>query len=90
MEPDPHNKATTEYFAEAAERKRSRRGWVIWLFVLGISLLFLYLFNHGLVSGAFGIALAIAGIIGVFLFLAFLSTKPFGHSDFSWRWWWFR
>jgi hypothetical protein len=90
MEPDPHSKAVIDYLVDQEQRKRSWRGWVIFLGILGTSLALLYLFNHGFVSGWIGNVFAIAGIIGVFLFLAFLSTKAFGHSDFSSRWWWLR
>ena len=79
MQPDPHNKEIMEYLADTEGRKKSRRGWVIWLIVCAVSYLFLYLFNHGLVSGLLGTVLAIAGVIGVLLFIAFLSTKAFGH-----------
>jgi hypothetical protein len=90
MSLDPHNKAVIDHLLAAQERKRSQRGWIVWLTVLAVSLGCLYLFNHGLVSGRVGTALAIAGIIGVLLFLVFLSTKPFGRSDSSIRWWWLR
>jgi hypothetical protein len=33
---------------------------------------------------------AIVGIVGVFLFLAFLSTKAYGFAASSFRWWWMR
>ena len=81
-----------DYLVNEQDRRRSRRTWVIVMMVLAVSLGALYLFNHGYVSGWLGITIAIAGIAGVFAFLIFLSTKPYGHSDFSfsWRslWWW--
>ena len=90
MQPDPHNKAVLDYLADHQERRRSRRSWIIWLVIAASSLGALYVFNHGYVSGWLGNTLAIAGIIGVLLFFAFLSTKPYGRSDSSFRWWWFR
>ena len=90
MEIDPRDKAFVDHVVERDERRRSTRSWVIWLCILAVSYGLLYLFNHDYVSGWFGNVLAIAGIVGVFLFLAFLSTKPFGHGDSSIRWWWFR
>ncbi len=90
MEIDPHNKAVLDYMVDKQEHRRARRSWVVWLVILASSLGALYLFNHGYVSGWLGNTFAIAGVVGVFLFLAFLSTKPFGHSDSSFRWWWFR
>jgi len=86
---DPKNKAMVDGLVDAEERKRSRRRWLTWLTVLGLSLAVLYAFNHGLISGMVGNVLAVAGIVGVFLFLVFLSTKPFGRGDTSIRWWWF-
>ena len=90
MEIDPHDKAMIDNLVEAEGRAKSRSGWTTALIVLGISLVLLYLFNSGLVSGWVGITLAIAGVFGVFVFLVFLSTKPYGHSDTSSRWWWLR
>jgi hypothetical protein len=87
---DPHNKAVIDALVDAEQRQRTRRGWIIWLVVLALSLTSLYLFNHDLVSGWIGTALAIGGVVGILLFLVFLSTKPFGHSDSSYRWWWLR
>ena len=90
MEPDPYNKGVIDYLVTKQEQKRSRRAWIVFVLILGVSLTLLYLFNHGVVSGVLGNILALVGIAGVVLFLGFLSTKPFGHSDTSFRWWWFR
>src|SRR5256885_17187431 len=90
LQVDPHDKAMIDVLIDAGARKRSRRAWRIWLLVLGLSLTSLYLFNHGFVSGWFGMTLAVGGVLGVLLFLAFLSTTPFGHGDSSLRWWWMR
>jgi hypothetical protein len=84
----PHHKAMMDVLLDGQRRKRSRRAWLVWLTILVLSLLALYLFNHDIVSGAIGSALAIAGVVGIFGFLIFLSTKPFGRSDSSFRWWW--
>jgi hypothetical protein len=56
--------------------------------VLTISLVFLYAFNHDLISGWLGTTIAVLGIAGVFGFLAFLSTFPFGQGDGFFGWWW--
>jgi hypothetical protein len=85
---DPRDKALIDFVVDEDQRKSSRRGWKIWLPELVLSLICLYAFNHDFVSGWFGTVLGVGGAIGVFLFLAFPSTKPFGHSDFSFRWWW--
>lgn len=87
---DPHQKAMVDALVEQEARKRSGRRWVLWLAVLGLSLMSLYAFNHGWISGWVGNAAAIAGILGVFLFLAFLSTLSFGGGSSSFRWWWLR
>jgi len=84
---DPRQKDMVDRLYEVERRKRSRKAWVIWLSVLAISLAILYGFNHGLISGWFGNWLAFAAIVGVILFLAFLSTKPFGRGDASFPWW---
>ena len=86
----PSAKAATDALFEAEQRKRSRRSWIVWLSVLVASLVALYLFNHDFISGWLGQGFAIAGIVGVFLFLAYLSTKWYGHSTSSFRWWWWR
>jgi len=90
VEIDPHDKSTIDYMVDNQERKRSRRVWIAWLIILSVSLGCMYLFNHDLVSGWFGVTIGIAGAVGAFLFLVFLSTKPYGHSDSSFRWWWLR
>jgi hypothetical protein len=87
---DPRQKAMVDALIDAQERKRSSRRWGIWLAVLGASLASLYAFNHGFITGWFGNIVAITGIIGVFLFLAFLSTLPFGRGESSFKWWWLR
>lgn len=87
---DPHQKAYVDMLADSQERKRSRRSWVVWVVILAIGLACLYAFNHGFVTGAAGNAVAIVGIVGVFLFLAFLSTKAYGVAAASFRWWWMR
>ena len=86
----PSSKAAMDVAFEVEQRKRSTRSWIVWLSVLAASLVALYLFNHDLISGWPGQGLAIAGIIGVFLFLAYLSTKWYGQSPSSFRWWWWR
>jgi cell division protein FtsW (lipid II flippase) len=86
----PSAKAAMDVVFEVEQRKRSRRSWIIWLAVLLASLIALYLFNHDLIAGWPGQALAIAGIIGVILFLAYLSTRWYGRSTSSFRWWWLR
>ena len=90
MEADPHDKAILDYFADIRERRRSRRAWVAWIAVLAASLFCLFLFNHGFVDGWFGALLGLGGVLGVFLFLAFLSTKAYGRGESSFRWWWMR
>ena len=87
---DPKQKAMVDALVDAQERKRSGRRWVTWLAVFGVSMAILYAFNHEFITGWFGNILAIAGIVGVFLFLAFLSTLPFGSGASSFRWWWLR
>jgi hypothetical protein len=87
---DPRQKAMIDALVEQQERKRSGRRWILWLSVLSSSLASLYAFNHGLITGWFGNIVAIAGVAGVFLFLAFLSTLPFGRGDSSFSWWWLR
>jgi phosphate/sulfate permease len=87
---EPHHKAYVDMLADAEQRKRSRHSWIVWLSLLGISLACLYAFNHGFITGAVGTAVAIVGIVGVFLFLAFLSTKAYGFAASSFRWWWMR
>jgi hypothetical protein len=90
VEIDPHAKSTIDYIIDQQERRASRRAWIVWLIILGVSLCCMYLFIHDVVSGWLGITIGIAGAVGAFLFLMFLSTKPYGHSDFSFRWWWLR
>jgi hypothetical protein len=87
---DPRQKDMIDALVDAQERKRAGRQWVTWLTVLAVSLAGLYAFNHGFVSGWLGNTLAIVGIVGIFLFLAFLSTLPFGRGDSSFKWWWLR
>jgi hypothetical protein len=87
MQIDPRDKAFIDFVVDEEQRKSSRRGWKIWLVVLGLSLTCLVLYNQNFVTGWFGMALAGGGALGVLLFLAFLSTKPFGHSDYSFWWW---
>jgi hypothetical protein len=85
---DPRDKAFIDFVVDEEQRKSSRHGWRFWLVELGLSLICLYVFNHDFVTGWFGMVLAGGGALGVFLFLAFLSTKPYGHSDISYLWWW--
>ena len=87
---DPHQKAYVDMLADGEQRKRSRRSWVVWVGILAVSLASLYAFNHGFITGAIGNAVAIGGIVGVFLFLAFLSAKAYGRAAASFRWWWMR
>lgn len=90
VEVPPHAKAALDVLFEAEQRKRTRRRWLVWISALFLSLSVLVLFNHGVISGPLGSAFAVGGIVGVFLFLAFLSTKVFGRSNSSVRWWWIR
>lgn len=87
MEIDPHDKAMIDNVVDVQERSKSRRDWVIALVTLGVSLLFLHMVNSDSVSGWLADAFAVLGVLGILVFLAFLSTKPFGRSDYSWRWW---
>ena len=90
MEVDPHDKSILDYQVDKLEAKRTWRGWILWLTILVVSLCALFLFNNEFVTGWLGLTFAIGGVLGVFLFLAFLSTKPFGHGDSTARWWWMR
>jgi hypothetical protein len=85
---DPRDRAFIDSLVDEEQRKSSRRGWRFWIIELALSVACLVAFKFGLLTGWFGLVLAGGGALGVLLFLAFLSTKPFGHSDFSFRWWW--
>ena len=88
VDPDPHQKIFVDGLYEAKQRRRSWRAWIVWCSVLTISLVFLYAFNHDLITGWLGTTIAVLGIAGVFGFLAFLSTFPFGQGDGFFGWWW--
>ena len=88
MNIDPKDKQVIDIVVDDESNRKSVRSWIVWIIVLVISLCALYLVNHDYVTGILGKTLAVSGILGVFLFIAFLSTKPFGRSNSSifWRW----
>ena len=87
---DPHQKTYVDMLADAEAQERSRRSWIIWLAIFCVSMACIYAFNHDYITGRLGSVLALASVIGVGLFVIFLSTKAFGRSSSSFRWWWMR
>lgn len=73
---------------DADERRRDRRGWSFWLTVLALSLAAGWACRYDAIPGSIRIALAVLGAIGALLFLAFLSTKPFGRGFYNGPEWW--
>jgi hypothetical protein len=85
---DPKNKAMIDAYIDVVERDRSKRAWQFWLFVAAASVAGLYLVRFEWLHQYVRLALAIVGVIGLLLFLAFLSTKPFGRAYYAGPSWW--
>jgi hypothetical protein len=85
---DPKNKAMIDAYLEVEGRYRSRKAWQFWLFVAATSIAALYLVRYEWLPQVVRLGLAIVGGIGLLLFLAFLSTKPFGRGYYAGPSWW--
>jgi hypothetical protein len=70
------------------EREKSRRAWRFWFVVAAVSIAAMYLVRYDSLPGLLRIALAAVGGLGFLLFLAFLSTKPFGRNYYAGPSWW--
>ena len=87
---DPKTKAMIDALVEVSERERSRRAWSFWLFIAAVSLAALWTVRYEVIPDVIRLALAVIGGVGLLLFLAFLSTKPFGRGYYAGpAWWWF-
>jgi hypothetical protein len=85
---DPKNKAMIDAYLDVRDRDRSRRAWQFWLFVAAVSTGALWLVRYDWIPQYFRLSLVIVGGIGLLLFLAFLSTKPFGRGYYAGPSWW--
>jgi hypothetical protein len=89
-EPSPKDRAMIDAVIEVNERERKRQGWRRALTIAGISLVALVAVRLEALPSVVRAGLAVGGLIGMLGFLVFLSTKPFGRSNFSgsfWAWW---
>ncbi len=90
VEIDPKDKAMIDALVESRERERSRRAWSFWLCVGAASFAALWCVRYEFIPFAVRVALVAVGGLGMLLFLAFLSTKPFGRGYYAGpAWWWF-
>ena len=89
-EVDPESKMMIDALVDVSDRERSRRAWSFWLTVAGVSLLALWCVRYDFLPNIVRLGLAVVGGVGLLLFLAFLSTKPFGRGFYAGpAWWWF-
>jgi len=89
-EPNPSDRAMLDAVLEVNERERNRQGWRRALTVAAISLVALLTVRLEAFPPVVRLGFAVLEAIGMVAFLVFLSTKPFGRSDYSgvfWAWW---
>ena len=87
--PDPRDKAMIDAFVEVNARERSGRAWSFWLTVAAVSLGMLWSVRIEFIPNALRLLFAVLGGVGLLLFLAFLSMKPFGRNLYAGpEWWW--
>jgi hypothetical protein len=81
---NPKDQAGIDAIIDVAERERSLRWWRIWLLVAALSLGAVSVSAFDVLPDIVRIGLFVAGALGIFLFVFFLSTKePYGQSDFA-------
>lgn len=89
MQVDPKAKLALDALIEADERRRDRRAWSFWVTIGVASICAGWISRIESLPGVIQIGLLAFGGIGAILFLAFLSTKPFGRNFYNGpEWWW--
>jgi hypothetical protein len=89
MQIDPRDAARLDALTDLTRRVKSRRVWRVWLIVAVVSLGLILLAQFDPIHLYLRAAMAVIGLAGLLLFLVFLSTKPYGHSNSHgfWGWW---
>jgi hypothetical protein len=89
MRIDPRDAAHLDAMIDSTRRKKSRRTWPVWLIVAVTSLGLILLAQFDSIHLYLRATMAVTGLVGLLLFLVFLSTKPYGRGNSSgfWGWW---
>jgi uncharacterized membrane protein YkvI len=88
MEIDPESKSAIDALVAFEQRRSDRRAWSFWLAVAVLSVIAALASRIQSLPELLQAGFLIVGVVGLLLFLAFLSTKPFGRDFYNGPEWW--